>query len=293
MSDPNIVLWITDPNMTRRPARAQVHDARHHIRNVEADDVKPVDLAFAKAVIFECDTATADSRARLLAIRRMCPARPIIAAMRDLDVDVLLWAFRAGISDVVQSPLSPREFARALDHACSSAGKNRGARASVRASGGAPKATGEPDSGLSRIIVFVEKNFSEAIRESAMASRCGRSASQFCRDFKAAVGMTFVAYLTDIRMKKARELLANSNIPVADIALACGFTDPSYFSRAFRRCAGEPPSGYRARAEERARTPSPGRSRTSRHHRFRGSDAPVEPSRRPDSAAEEKHQPAP
>jgi two-component system response regulator YesN len=47
-------------------------------------------------------------------------------------------------------------------------------------------------------------------------------------------------------MEQAKRLLANPSMPVADVAAAVGFNDPSYFTRVFRRQEGVSPSEYRA-----------------------------------------------
>jgi len=60
--------------------------------------------------------------------------------------------------------------------------------------------------------------------------------------FKAAFGITPVAYRLQLRLKRSRELLVSSQMNVSQTALAVGFTDPLYFSRVFRTAFGEAPS---------------------------------------------------
>ena len=61
-----------------------------------------------------------------------------------------------------------------------------------------------------------------------------------------AFNATFVEYLANYRMRQAKRLLANPTMAVADVAVAVGFSDPSYFTRVFRRQEGVSPSEYRA-----------------------------------------------
>ena len=75
--------------------------------------------------------------------------------------------------------------------------------------------------------------------------------SRFCREFKAAFGVTFVEHLANARVLQAKRLLANPTMPVADVAAAVGFTDPSYFTRVFRKQEGVSPTEYRARQPSR------------------------------------------
>ena len=63
-------------------------------------------------------------------------------------------------------------------------------------------------------------------------------------------GTTPAAYIREARMHRARRLLASTHLPLVDIAVHCGSTDPSIFSRTFRRDAGMTPSEYRRRTRE-------------------------------------------
>ena len=68
----------------------------------------------------------------------------------------------------------------------------------------------------------------------------------------AAAGTTFVEELMRIRLQRARELLADGRtreLPIAEIAARCGFTDPSHFARRFRRRFDCTPHGYRHRSD--------------------------------------------
>ncbi|HUX11769.1 MAG TPA: response regulator [Spirochaetia bacterium] len=63
--------------------------------------------------------------------------------------------------------------------------------------------------------------------------------------FKGHTGMTFVEYLTNIRMERARELLGSSNLKSYEVAEQVGFTDAHYFSLTFRKQTGISPTEYR------------------------------------------------
>ena len=77
-------------------------------------------------------------------------------------------------------------------------------------------------------------------------SRCaGRHPVQISRQFHRHFGCTISAYLRRIRIARAQSLLAHGGLDIAEIALACGFSDQSHFTNAFRRLAGMPPHRYR------------------------------------------------
>lgn len=74
------------------------------------------------------------------------------------------------------------------------------------------------------------------------------STSYFSTLFKAGTGMTFLEYLTSVRMEKAREILAFTDLRSYEIAEKIGFSDPHYFSAAFKRATGMTPREYRERS---------------------------------------------
>ena len=71
------------------------------------------------------------------------------------------------------------------------------------------------------------------------------TASTLQRGFAKHVGMSPKQYLTQLRMNRALELLADNELSVKEISLACGFVDEKYFSRAFKKKYGCSPSQMR------------------------------------------------
>ena len=59
------------------------------------------------------------------------------------------------------------------------------------------------------------------------------------------MGMSFQDYLSIIRCDQARNLLTTTDMPLLDISVSCGFSDPKYFTAQFRRRYGSTPKQYR------------------------------------------------
>ncbi|MBQ8440743.1 MAG: AraC family transcriptional regulator [Clostridia bacterium] len=78
----------------------------------------------------------------------------------------------------------------------------------------------------------------------AVCDRFFISASGLQRAFSACFGVSPKQYLTRLRMNRALELLAQGRLSVKEIAFACGFADEKYFSRAFKKKYGHPPSHF-------------------------------------------------
>ena len=63
--------------------------------------------------------------------------------------------------------------------------------------------------------------------------------------FRQVTGMTFKEYLNRVRVEEAERLLTNTDYPIIDIAVACGYRDQSYFTTVFKKYTGLTPRQYR------------------------------------------------
>lgn len=71
------------------------------------------------------------------------------------------------------------------------------------------------------------------------------SSYYFSKIFKEETGRNFVEYLTEIRMNRARELLAGTELSMKEICGEVGYSDPNYFSRIFKKHTGLTPTEYK------------------------------------------------
>lgn len=71
------------------------------------------------------------------------------------------------------------------------------------------------------------------------------SPNYFSSIFKQEIGISAVNFITDVRMKKAQELLSQSDNSVVDIAKKVGYEDSQYFFRVFKKNVGMTPLQYR------------------------------------------------
>ena len=84
-----------------------------------------------------------------------------------------------------------------------------------------------------------------AIQVTDVAEFVGFTRSYFCASFKKKTGMTPQEYLIQTRIARAKQLLANPDLRIMDIAPQVGYDDPLHFSKAFHRCCGMSPKEYR------------------------------------------------
>ena len=95
-----------------------------------------------------------------------------------------------------------------------------------------------------------EHYMSEEISLNSVADSVGMSPSYFSSVFSKESGKTFVEFLTETRMEKAKELLMCSTLKTSEIGYEVGYKDPHYFSYIFKKTQGCSPKDYRARGKE-------------------------------------------
>ena len=105
----------------------------------------------------------------------------------------------------------------------------------------------ENENTVKNALVFIHRNFSAPINLSAAARFCHCSPRNLSGLFKKATGLTVGEYIEELKMKNAKKLLSDSELPITDIAFLCGYSDSNYFTLRFRRFAGVPPTEYRKR----------------------------------------------
>lgn len=96
-------------------------------------------------------------------------------------------------------------------------------------------------------VAYLEKNFDHALRVEELAAEAGLSLYQLSRRIRGVYGITPSQLIAKTRLDNASRLLRQSDRPIGEIAVACGFFDQSAFSRLFKSVAGLTPTQYRTR----------------------------------------------
>ena len=92
---------------------------------------------------------------------------------------------------------------------------------------------------------YIGDNYSKDISLDDVSRVVNISPYYFSKLFKEATGENFIEYLTNIRMEKAKELLQKSEMSMKEICAMCGYSDPNYFSRTFKKNVGLTPTEYK------------------------------------------------
>lgn len=138
-------------------------------------------------------------------------------------------AFAGGAFDVAQRIRPRRDLLRML----------------VPAEPQSPVRGGLSAGALRRVREHIEAQLADRIDLASLAGIAGVSVFHFVRQFKQSVGQTPHAYIVERRIERARSMLARTDFPLAEIALAAGFADQAHFARLFHRMTGSTPREFR------------------------------------------------
>lgn len=96
-----------------------------------------------------------------------------------------------------------------------------------------------------RAVEYMTARIAEDIPLSQVAAECELSRSHFCRAFKRSIGTPPHRWLLDRRIEQAKNMMLSSDLTLAEIAYACGFSDQSHLARKFAQKVGVAPSAWR------------------------------------------------
>ena len=95
---------------------------------------------------------------------------------------------------------------------------------------------------------YIRGHLNEELGRNELAQLVYLNPDYLSHIFRERVGVPLVDFITAERMKKARELLLSTDLPIRDVALAVGYANISYFSRQFKRAQGQTPLEFRKSA---------------------------------------------
>ena len=95
---------------------------------------------------------------------------------------------------------------------------------------------------------YIEENVSRDISLNEISEELNISSYYFSKLFKEETGEGFIEYLTKRRVEKAKEMLKDPSKSIKEVGSDCGYSDPNYFSRIFKKSTGMTPTEYKERA---------------------------------------------
>lgn len=98
---------------------------------------------------------------------------------------------------------------------------------------------------IKKVKTYLKNNFMNELSQSKVAEEVTISPHYLSKLFKDETGISFVEYLTDVRLENAKDLLKSGHFSVKEICFRVGYTDPNYFSRLFKKVVGVSPTQYK------------------------------------------------
>ena len=98
---------------------------------------------------------------------------------------------------------------------------------------------------IKKALDYMNEYSSSPLQINEIANYVGLSRSYFSRLFTKETGQAPYDYLLEVRINRAKQMLALDEIPVSVVAEQCGFVNTSHFSRVFREKTGQPPASFR------------------------------------------------
>ncbi len=98
---------------------------------------------------------------------------------------------------------------------------------------------------VSKAKEYIDSHYNQDLSLEGISRQTDISPYYFSKLFKNQTGVTFIDYLTNLRIEKAKELLADPSSTMKTICSEVGYSDPNYFSRIFKKVTGMTPTEYK------------------------------------------------
>lgn len=112
--------------------------------------------------------------------------------------------------------------------------------------------TGDAVAAVRDSITYLQNHYQKQITVTGLARMTGISSGHYTRLFKRLTGFTPKEYIIQIRINKAKELLAYNNLPLKEVASQAGYDDELYFSKLFKQAVGVAPTIYKSGMEKQS-----------------------------------------
>ena len=156
-------------------------------------------------------------------------------------------ALRLQITDYILKPVNYEEFGTCIDNLKISLFERR---VSVEA-----EQAQQEERSITGITRYLQQHLAEEMSLTVLAEVFHLSPQYISQLFKNEIGVGFLAYLTSIRMEKAKKLLLATSLSIAEVAEQSGYGDYRVFTKVFKKAEGITPSQYRRDFLEEAGKP--------------------------------------
>ena len=144
-------------------------------------------------------------------------------------------ALRMRITDYILKPVNYEEFGSCIDRLKIALYEKRKTE----------EQDAQEERTITGIIRYLQEHLDKEISLTILADEFHLSSQYISQLFKSEIGVNFLAYLTNIRMERAKKLLLSTSLSIGEISEKCGYADYRVFTKAFKKEEGSTPSQYR------------------------------------------------
>jgi two-component system, response regulator YesN len=179
----------------------------------------------------------------LVELRSSRPTLPVIMLTGYGSEWICAEAFRLGVTDYLQKPVSSMDLVAAVHRILSPGVDGR----QITGGPDAPKGlTARACLSIQRVTGLIQQRYWDRLSLSELARQVGMSKHRLSHRFHEVLGVTFRDYLLKVRLERAKVLLAAGQRSITEVAQDVGFGDLPRFDKMFKRYTGFTPSAYRS-----------------------------------------------
>ena len=202
-------------------------------------------------IILDCERDPMRGLELLVSIKDASYDVPVIFLTDIRSYDVAVNAYKLGVRDYYKKPVLNEELSRVTKDLLairSTSVENRRPLPCVNSHVNYMakiNMTQDVSENIARVVSYIENNPSQIKNLNELAERANTSKYHFARTFKGLTGLSPMEFVRIMKMRKAKNLLRNQDVPVAVVAEETGFSDLRNFERQFKEHTGASPSSYR------------------------------------------------
>ncbi len=242
------ILIADDEAMERNALSELLHEKLGHIADVRTakDGPSAVEIATlwkADILLMDIEMPGMNGIEATQSIKRLLPNAVVVFLTAYGIFEYAQEAIRLGVTDYILKPAEDNVVLEVVCRAIKSFEKE------VSAPACAPVQSTQPlDKNckiMQQVQAYLEKNYKQDISLEGLAQTLDFSPFYFSKLFKQHFGITFVEYLTDIRINIAKSILQDTAKSAKDIGEQVGYPNPNYFVKLFKKKTGMTPTEYR------------------------------------------------
>ena len=174
-------------------------------------------------------------------VRALLPDAHILVISGYSEFEYAKKACSFGVNDYILKPIDHQELSNDLDTIAKQISRNKTGQPTVKAR---PATQDSDDSVIQHAKNYIRAHYADNLSRETVASAVYLDSAYFSRIFKLKTGVSFIEFLTTVRMEKAIELLS-TQMSITDIAAAVGYQHRNRFISNFRKYSGYTPNDYR------------------------------------------------